>query len=213
VEQKMSSQPHIFWGKTAPLAALCGGGLLVMASVRLAYALVTAVALLWVYGLSVLIFQAAARFFPRMGKTLCQTFLASLTGSLFLLLLWFLSPLAALEIFFIVSLVPLFCIASGIFSRLESLDISDAVARAFEEAVVWGVLIVLFAVIREPLGFLSLSLPGGAQGIIYIFSFEKESFLPIRVIASSSGALLLLGYGLGLYRYFRNINAPREKDI
>ncbi len=70
-----------------------------------------------------------------------------------------------------------------------------------------------FALIREPLGFLSLSLPGGAQGIILLFSFEKEAFLPIHVIASSSGALLLLGYGIGLYRYFRSVNAPKETDV
>jgi hypothetical protein len=208
-----TAQPHIFWGRTAPLAALCGGGILIMACSRLAYALVTAAALLWVYNLSVLIFQAAARFFPLRGKLSCQTFLASFTGSLFLLLLWILSPLTALEVFFIVSLVPLFCISSGIFSRLESLDIVEAVSRSFGESAVWGALIILFSLVREPLGFLSLSLPGGPQGMLLIFSFEKESFLPARIIAGSSGALLLLGFGLGLYRYFRSVNAPREKDI
>jgi hypothetical protein len=103
-----SSQPHLFWGNAAPLAALSGGGLLVMASARLAYALVAAFCLLWVNGLSIVVYKAAGRFFPRIGKLLCEIFLASFLGGLFLFLLWLLSPLAALELFFIVSLIPFF---------------------------------------------------------------------------------------------------------
>ena len=208
-----TSQSHLFWGREAPLAALSGGGLIIIASVRLAYALVTVGALLWVYNLSVLIFQVTKqRFFPEKGKNLCQIFLTTFTASLYLLVLWLLSPLTALEVFFIVSLVPLFCVASGIFVRLESFDLSDAVTRAFAEAAVFGAVIILFSIVREPLGYLSLSLPGGVQGIFLVFSSAKESFLPIRIMAGSSGALLLLGYGAGLYRYFRKMNAPREID-
>ena len=208
------SQPHLLWGKTSPLAALSWGGLIIMSSTRLAYALIVVGALLWVSNISALIYQATSRrFFPLKGKSICQTFLASFTAGLYLLVLWFLSPMTALEVFFIVSLVPLFCTASGIFKRIESLDISDSVSRAFAEAAVLGVIIILFAIVREPLGYLSLSLPGGSGGIFLLFSFETESFLPVRIIASSSGALLLLGYGVGLYRYFRKINAPRETDV
>jgi hypothetical protein len=43
-----------------------------------------------------------------------------------------------------------------------------------------------------------------------LFSFSTESFLPIHVIASSCGALLLLGYLLGLYRYLKIKYTPRE---
>jgi hypothetical protein len=88
---------------------------------------------------------------------------------------------------------------------------SEAAIRAFAEAAVTGALIVILSIIREPLGFLSLSLPGGQHGIIRL-SFESGSFLPIRIIASSAGALLLLGYGVGLYRYMRSREAPKEED-
>jgi hypothetical protein len=206
-----SPQPHVFWGKASPLAALSCGGLLVMASSRLAYALVTGFCLLWVNGLSIAVYKAAENFFPRKGKLLCEIFLASFLGSLFLLLLWLLSPLAALELFFVVSLIPFFCIASGIFVRAESLEMTEAVTRALAEAAVTGFLAVILSIIREPLGFFSLSLPGGQQGIIRL-SFEGGSFLPIRIIASSAGALLLLGYGVGLYHYMRNKEAPKKKE-
>ena len=62
-----------------------------------------------------------------------------------------------------------------------------------------------FALIREPLGFLSLSLPGGAHGSVLLFSFNMKSFLPIQLIASSGGALLLLGYFWGLYKFMNKV--------
>jgi hypothetical protein len=68
----------------------------------------------------------------------------------------------------------------------------------------WASPIVSFSLVREPLGFLSLSFPGGAQGIVKIFSSEKEGFFPILIVSVSSGALLLLGYGVSLYWYLRS---------
>jgi hypothetical protein len=209
---KESGLPHIFWGSISPLTGLAGGGLLIMASDRLAHAIVAAGALLWVYGFSALAVYPGARVFPEKGKVPLFVFLAAVIGSVYLLLLWLASPLAALENFFIVSLIPLFCAVSGLFSRLESLSLKQSLFRAASEALVTGALIIVLAILREPLGFCSLSLPGGSQGIVLLFSFEGESVLPIRIIASSSGALLLLGYGVGLYRYFRDRYAPEEEE-
>ncbi|MDR0584840.1 MAG: hypothetical protein LBG57_10915 [Treponema sp.] len=181
---------HIFWGSLSPLAGLSGGALLIIASARLFFALVAAGALLWVYGLSVLFRYAGFRIFPGQGKPLILLFAASFAGSVYLLLFWFINPLAALEAFLFISLIPLFCAGSGIFSRIESLGFSDAVIRALGEAAVLGGLIIAFAVLRELLGFYSFSLPGSSLGIV-----------------------LLFGYGAGLYRYFRKIHAPREDEL
>jgi len=137
-------------------------------------------------------------------------FLTSFFAGLYLLLIWILSPLCAIESFFVISLIPLFGIVSGILKQSETLLLEDAFAASCYEALILGALIVIFALVREPLGFLSLSLPGGAQGIILLFSFKTESFLPVRLIASSAGALLLLGYFLGLYGYFRTQYGLKE---
>ena len=207
-------QPHLFWGSASPLAALSGGGLLIMATVRLSYAIIAGFSLIWVYGLSVLIFHAAARGLPRRGIVMVQTFLASLMAGLYLLVIWILTPITALETFFVVSLVPIFCISSGIFQRSAAADDTvEALTRAISEAVVLSVLLLAFSLVREPLGFLSLSVPGGSRGIAFIFSVATEALFPVQLIASSSGALILLGYGLGLYRYYRNLNAPQEADV
>ena len=181
-----------------------------MASDRLAHAITTASALIWVYFLSMLAYHAGSRIFPRWGRSALLVFLTSFVASIFVLLLWIISPLCVLEMFFVISLVPIICMASGIFDRLETHGLSDKLLISFSEAMLLGLLIVIFALIREPFGYLSLSLPGGTQGIILLFSFEEESFLPIRLIASSCGALLLSGYFLGLYRYFKTVEAMKE---
>jgi hypothetical protein len=110
--------------------------------------------------------------------------------------------------FFTISIIPVLYMTSGIFERVQSKSLSEKLFDSFLEAAMLGLLIVIFALIREPIGYLSLSLPGGAQGIMLLFSFETESFLPIRLISSSSGALLLLGYFFGLYRYYRAKKPP-----
>jgi hypothetical protein len=208
-----SGKSHIFWGAASPLAGFAGGGLLVMASARLAYALLAAGALFWIYGFSVLAAYPGALIFPKRGRNLILVFLSSFIGSVYLLLLWFLSPLMGMEVFFFVSLTPLLCIGSGLFDRVRAMDLGDSITRALSEAAVLAVLIILLSLVREPLGFLSLSLPGGARGMVFLFSFQGVSFLPADIIASSAGALLLLGYGTGLYRYFRSVNSPRERDL
>jgi hypothetical protein len=144
---------------------------------------------------------------------LILVFLSSFIGGVYLLLLWFLSPLAGLEVFFFVSLTPLLCIGSGLFDRVRSLDLGDSIIRALSEAAVLGLLVILLSLVREPLGFFSLSLPGSAQGMVFLFSFQETAFLPAGIIAGSAGALLLLGYGTALYRYFRSVNSPREEDL
>jgi len=207
--------------KTSPVAALPGCGLLIIASGRLSHAVTVAGALAWVYGLTTLVIYAAAKFFPRHGRTVLISFLASFMACFYLLILWLVSPLCALESFFSVSLVPVFYIASGVSKRLDDLSgafnsgaLYSAVDSFFSftegfEAITLGVLLLAFALIREPLGFLSLSLPGGAQGSVMLFSFRQEWFLPVQLMASSGGALLLLGYFWGVYKY---MNKTREGD-
>jgi hypothetical protein len=209
--EKMSrtNQSHIFWGADSPLACLSGGSLLVMASCRLSYALVISGALLWVYGLSVLMDFPCRPVFPRRGKSLVILFLSAFAGSVYLLLITFANPVLGMELFFMLSLVPLVCIGSGIMERTAKLKLGSAVSRAFSEAAVLSLFIVAFSLIREPLGYFSLSLPGSPHGIIQIFSSGKESigkegFLPIFIISGSSGALLILGYGVSLYRYLNS---------
>ncbi|MDR1949542.1 MAG: hypothetical protein LBQ38_09125 [Spirochaetaceae bacterium] len=205
-------QNHLFWGSHAPLSTLAGAGLLVMASGRTAYALIALGSLVWVYGLTVLVYCFAKPVFPKRGIQLALVFLSTFFASLYLLLLTLTSPFLAMETTLIILLAPVSCISSEVVFRLESLDPDEGLARAALEALTLGGLIFALALIREPLGYGSLSLPGGRQGIIELFSGPDELFFPVRIIAAAAGALLLLGYGLAVFRYFRKLYTHTEEN-
>jgi Na+-translocating ferredoxin:NAD+ oxidoreductase RnfE subunit len=197
-----SIQSHVFWGNSAPLSTLVGLGFMIMATSRLAFAITLTGALVWVNVLTVLIASFGRPLLPKKGQELIWVFLAGFSGSLYLLLVYAVSPFLAMEITFLISLVPLFCAGSGICSRVLSLEPEDAILRAFLEALALGGILIALALIREPLGFGSLSFPGGPQGMAVLVFSEGLNF-PVRIIAGASGGLLLLGYGLSLFRRFK----------
>jgi hypothetical protein len=214
------SREYTFWGSMSPLGGLSGAGLLVMASARLSWAIVIAGSLLWVYALTSLTFTFMCttinkKFFPSSGTMLIFICLASFFGSVYLLLFWLLCPFAALELFFLLLLVPLFCAGSSMFEGLiyppehTHLDIFDQVSDAASQAAIFSGLIIAFSIIREPLAYCSLSFPGSSQGMIKIVNFVSGSFFPIGIFTTSAGALLLLGYFVCLYQYFKNKSSGR----
>ncbi|GHV75615.1 hypothetical protein AGMMS49942_04360 [Spirochaetia bacterium] len=195
-------QSPIFWGNHAPLSTLVSAGLMIMATSRLAFALALTVALVWVNMLTVLIVSVGKPILPKKGLEILRVFLASFFGSLYLLFSYFVNPFLAMEITFLITLAPLYCIGSGICRRTADLDPEDAVLKAFLEALVLGSILIALALIREPLGFGSLSFPGGPQGMA-VLVFSGTLYFPVRVVAGASGGLLLLGYGLSLFRRFK----------
>jgi len=203
-------QHRVLWGDLSPFAYLLGGALLVMASDRLAHAVAAFVALVWVYCLSSLAAFGGSRIFPARGRSVLFAFLASFVASLYLLLLMILFPLGALQMFFIVAFVPMLCAGSGVYRRIEGKGLTQTLFVSLSEAVAAGALIVILSLIREPLGFRSLSLLGGPQGIMLVYPFGADSPLFLRMLSSSFGALLLLGYLLGMYRYIRAKHSPEE---
>jgi hypothetical protein len=205
-------QNHLFWGPYAPLSTLIGVGILIMASSRTAFALVTLAALVWVYALTPLIFRIASPVLPQRGGDLILVTLSTFAGGLFHLILWLISPLLAMETALLIILTPVCYIASGVFSRLKSLPPKETLIRPIFEALALGLLILVMALIREPLGFGSFSLPGGIKGIIEIFGGGENSFFSIQIIGSSAGALLLFGYGLAVFRREKNRQFRRELD-
>jgi hypothetical protein len=179
----------------------------------LAFALVACVALLWVYGLTVLTAFVAKPILPKRGTKVIFLFLSSLMGSLFLLVLWLISPLLALGSAFIILLCPVYCMGSEIFAHLASETLERALVKTLIDAAILGFLIIAFALIREPLGFMSLSLPvGEGPGMAELFKDDDgTSLFPIRILASAGGAFLLLGYGVALFHHLRKPYIQEEQ--
>jgi hypothetical protein len=196
---------YVLGNPHAPLSTLAGGGLLIIASSRFAFALVACAALLWVYGLTVLSAFVAKPILPKRGIRVILLFLSGFIGSLFLLVLWLISPLLALGSAFIILLCPVYCMGSEIFAHLAAQTLEGALGKTLVDAGLLGFLIIALSLIREPLGFMTLSLPMvEGPGMVELFKVDDEtSLLPIRILTSAGGALLLLGYGVALFRYLR----------
>ena len=198
-------QAHLFWGKYSPLSSLTGIVLLVIASGRIAFALISTLALVWV---SVFVMAAAklgSAYFPLWGRKAVLLFISALAAGIFLILLWLFNPVLALESSFIVFFVPVVFIASDLCGRVLQYDMIEILTQALAEALILGVLILGISLIREPLGFGSLSFPG-----LDIVRFVQEE--PLRFFQTSSGALIILGYGVAVYRYFRKQFTNSEND-
>ena len=204
---------HIFWGSHSPLSSLSGAGLIIMASNRLAFALVCSGALLWVYGLTSLVFSSAQPIMPSKGKMVILLFLSSFFCGLFVLLTGFLNPLLIMGCGFFLFLIPPWCLGSGFFESADSSGIIETASRALLEAVILSIIIIAFALIREPLGMGTISIPGGIQGISEVFgSRDTNISLPVRLLSVSSGGLLLLGYGTALYKYIREQSGSVQEE-
>jgi hypothetical protein len=215
-----------FWGSFSPLGGLTGFGLLIIASSRLSWAILVAVSIIWVYIIcgilgSILSSKKINKFFPVHGRVSIYTCLAFLFSAIFLFLIWMFSPLASLEVFLPVLLIPFFYIGSGCFNDIlksenVSADISVNIKRnvisSASEAVILAVILIAFSIIREPLSFNTLTVPGTNKGSIALLSFKEDAFFQIKILANSAGALLLLGYSIGIYKYLRSIYAPLEGD-
>jgi Na+-transporting NADH:ubiquinone oxidoreductase subunit NqrD len=184
-------------------------GLLIMASSRTAYAILTLGALLWVYILSALSFSLSKPILPKRGTVFISVCITSVIGSTYLLIVFLMNPFLARELSLVLTLIPVSCVGSGLLTRVETLSPEEGILKALSEAAAFGTLIFALALIREPLGLGSLSLPGGPQGLIELFHTGDRLFFPIRIIGSAGGALFILGYAYSLIRRF----LPQEQEV
>jgi hypothetical protein len=162
--------------------------------------MVAVAGVVWVYILTTLVVSTAKPILPKTGKNIVAVFLMGFIAGVYLLLLWFISPFLTLGSLYIILLIPCCFINSNTFKNIESASVATAISYAAWDALAIGIPIIGLSLIREPLGFKSLSFPGGEQGIVELFGDSRENdFLPIRLLASSSGAFLLLGYITALF--------------
>jgi hypothetical protein len=182
---------------------------LILASGRTAHAILILGALIWDYCLCTLVLNLAQPILPNIGKKWIHIFLASFFNAVYMLIFALTCPLLLTEQMLALLLVPIVFLLCRLPERIEGMRLDLAVLRALEEAALLGGIALGIALIREPLGFGSLSIPGGAYGIIEVFSSSDSEYYPIRIISSAGGALLLLGYTVSV---FRRILKQLEED-
>lgn len=191
-----------FWSPDGPLASLACAGLVVVASGRLAYALIAGLALVFVYLFSILCLSAGKSLIPDNIRGAVAVILSSFFAALFLLVLSLVSPLFAQESSFFILLTAIVFVASGIADRCARDPLSDGLLRALMEAVTILSLLVAFSLVREPLGYGSLSLPG-TDGLSVVLGSDKIPVFAVRAAAVTVGGFILLAYVVVAFRKAR----------
>jgi hypothetical protein len=172
---------------------------MILASTRFSYALIGGMALLWVSILTGLALRIPL--LSRQGTGI-RIALSSFIAGVFILILFLLCPILVLDSLVFLLLCPLYCVSSGVLDRTGTLDLGEAVFHSYMEGMILSAVILILALIREPLGYGTFSLPGGRHGILCPVNFAGESYLPVRFLSLSGGAFFLLGYGVALFRRF-----------
>jgi hypothetical protein len=185
-----------------------------MASSRLAYAIVCAGAIIWVYGLSILIFYSLKNYLPQKGNAVVVLFLTSVVLSIYLLLIGLINPLLIAGTWFMILFVCPCCAGSGFFEEMD-VDTADILHQVLMEAMVLSGLIIAISLIREPIGLGTLSFPGGVFGIFELFGSGEggEGFFPVYFLSIAAGGFLLLGAITAVFRYYRNQNSGLEGEL
>jgi hypothetical protein len=190
----------------SPISSMSGTALLIIAGSRLSYAISASGALLWVFVFSAFVNTA---WHSNVHTRMLNVMLSSFAGSLYFFLLYLLNPLFALETVLVYALAPVFFIGSKFCSSLEDSSADEVFQQALYEPVSLASLTLGFSLIREPLGFATLSIPGGKRGIIELFNTQGRSY-PVQLISSSTGALFLLACIIVVLRY---IDKRRNSSI
>jgi hypothetical protein len=195
-------EAHPFWGPRGPLFSLSNGALLVLSSSRLAFALITSLALIFIYVLSAVVSLNAKKIIPSKSRGLVVLFIAGFFSGVFVLVLALMSPLLVFELNVILLLVPLSFIAVSENKNFDAMEPEDGLYEAILEALLLGGCIMGFALIREPFSYGALSLPG-TQGIIeWVFADRKNPYFS-QLISTIAGGFILLGYAVALCRKIR----------
>jgi hypothetical protein len=179
--------------------------LLVIASGRITQALVCALSLIWIGVFTMTTAGLGRKYLPSETEDTVLVFIAALGSGIFYLVLSFVDPILAMESGLIIALSPAYIISSGLYHRVKEYDTLEMFSQAMAEALVLGLLVLGLSLIREPLGYGAVSLP-----MVGMIRFAKEE--PLRILQVSSGTLILFGYGMALYRYFRNQYTNSEDD-
>ncbi|MDR2795109.1 MAG: hypothetical protein LBB47_00180 [Spirochaetaceae bacterium] len=192
----------------SPISSMSGTALFIIAGSRLSFAISAAGALLWVFIISAFVNTARRGIASKVRNRMFNVILSSFSGSLYFFLLYLLNPLLAVETCFICALAPVFFAGSKFCSLIETSPADAVFQEALYEPLSLAGLTLGFSLIREPLGFATLSIPGGKRGIIELFNTQGGYSYPVQMISSSTGALFLLAYIIVISRYI-----DKKKDF
>ena len=203
-------QKYAYTWTEPPFVPLSAVTLIVLATGRLSTALIAIAALFWTFTFSLLICHCLKKLLPESGKRFIVIMVSSLIASFFYLMLYIINPIIALESSLLIAITPFIYCSYRFEKKDRGAELSEILLPPLSVVFSVSILMFAFALIREPLGYASLSMPGGKTGIVELFNRSGSFPYAVEFIAASAGAFLILGYVLAV---FRRINRHRDSGL
>ena len=193
------SNSNLIWGTNSPLMALTSLALIVIASGRLSFALITLFLLVCIYAFSLSVIQLAKSYIPVKFKTAIVIMIAVFAASISYFFLSLINPVSGLMFNFMVFLIPLSFLSSNIVKRVEKFMPGESILQGVKEALALGIILVAISLIREPLGYGTLSFPF-QENMVNLFPDGTRERLTLRGFTISAGVFFLIACMIAIIR-------------
>ncbi len=198
-----------WWGLNSPLMSLTGLALIVSASSRLSFSITVSLLLVGIYAVTLLVIQVCKSIIPEKFKTVIVIMAVTFISSLLYLLITLISPVSALELYFMVFLIPVTFLSSNIVKRVERLSQAEGILQGIKEALTLGLIIIAVSLIREPLGYGTLSIPIMDRTVNLLPDAIRDR-VAFQVFAASPGVFIIVAYLIGLMRLISRQGMGKE---
>jgi Na+-translocating ferredoxin:NAD+ oxidoreductase RnfE subunit len=204
------------WGAHSPLMSLTGIALIIASSSRLSSAILVFFVLAAIHIITLAIMYAGKPIIPEKYKTAITIMLVTFITSLFYLVVSMIHPVSAWELELVIFLIPITFLSSHLERKDHQFSPGEEIMIGAKQSVILGGIIVVIALIREPLGYGTLSLP---------FSNKTMNFMPeaireravLHVFAAPFGGFLITACLIALVQSIFNqqdsASAPRMEDF
>jgi hypothetical protein len=199
------------WGSKSPLMSLTGIALIVSASGRFSSAAIVFLLLAGIYTLALSIILFGKTIIPARYKTALVIAIVTFISSLFFLIVELIHPVTALELNLIIFLIPIVFLSSKIVQRIDHLSVGEGIALGMKEALMLGGIILVVALIREPLGYGTLSIPFVGSMVKLLPDAIRER-TALQVFASPVGGFILSACLIALIRLLSPRQASKTEN-
>jgi hypothetical protein len=197
-----------------PLVPFFALPLILTASVRLSFAIIASLNLFFVYFLTFATFTGIEKLMkvlnqdrttplsilPNKNVVFITMLLSTFFSAIFYFLLSLFNPLLAIETQFFIIAVPMVASMQKSINKKENMPFYGQLSKCLSGCLYFIIVLMLLSLIREPLGFATLSVPGGEKGIVELFNNESTSPYAVQIVPLASGVLFILGLALAAFR-------------
>lgn len=170
--------------------SLTGLALIIAASPRLSCSIIVFFLLMAISVMTLAVMHLGKSIIPEKYKTALIIMIVNFFTSLFYLIIDMINPISALEVYFTVFLIPITFLSSYFEKKAGNLSVSEEIIRGAKQASILGGIIIAVSLIREPLGYGTLSLPFSNKPM-HLLPESIEEQVVMQVFSAPFGGFII----------------------